>query len=101
MHLKKIVFNTLLRLVEFKISLNPHLTCLFRVGFFSRHFSFILDILKFLGAALRLRVTANTAARASHQSPTFSMVDSQAKTVSNTLNKKSGKSSGTHKETDS
>ena len=53
---------------------------------------FISDFLKFLGTALRLRVTANTAARASHHSPTFSMVDSQAKIVSNSLNTKSRKS---------
>ena len=96
MYLKKKVFNTLLRLVEFKISLNPHLTCLFRVGFFffwfSRHFFFILDFLKFLAMALRLRLSANTAASASHHSPTFSMVAFQAKTVSNSLKTKSGKS---------
>ena len=95
MHLKKIVFNTLLRLVEFKISLNPHLSCSFRVSFFLLVFKtliFILDFLKFLATALRLRLSANTAASASHHSPTFSKVALQAKTVSNSLNTKSEKS---------
>ena len=59
---------------------------------FSRHFFFVLDFLKFLATALRLRLSANTAASASHHSPTFSMVALQAKTVSNSLKTKSGKS---------
>ena len=96
MHLKKIVFNALLRSVEFKISLNPQLSCSFRVGFFSFSFQdtffFVLDFLKFLATALRLRLSANTGASASHHSPTFSMVALQAKTVTNSLNTKSGKS---------
>ena len=58
---------------------------------FQDTFIFILDFLKFLGTPLRLRLAAS-AARASHHSPTFSMVALQAKTVSNSLNTKSGKS---------
>ena len=59
---------------------------------FSRHFFFIFEFLKFLGTPLKLRLSANTAASASHHSPKFSMVALQAKTVSNSLNTKSRKS---------
>lgn len=46
--------NTLLRLAEFKISLNPHLPCSFRVGFFSFGFQVFFGIFEYLGAAFRI-----------------------------------------------